>query len=697
MSSKRKPKPLGDLRAEADHSMLEAAFYETPDYKSLIEHPDYSVIVGRRGVGKSALFYRLTKAWEKTPHLHLIRLSPEPYQMVGLRYFGAAFGEKSNMIHAGSRIIWRYALIMEIVSKLHGHYKFKGFEGEHLLAGHVGKWQQGGKACIDRLRHVLGGIVTAKGVPEITIADLPKLLEMESLLDALAAGIEASKEKVFLLVDRLDEGYEADALGIGLLVGLVHAAVDINTRFENARVTLFLRDNIYRAICRNDPNYSRSVEGHVLRIHWEEYHLFNMICNRLRVAFEVNHESNLKIWNACVAHDLEGKDGFKKCLKHTLYRPRDLLSLLNQAYGHAFKEDRDEIVYKDVESVAREISRHRLEDLIKEYEVVFPGLDRFVSCFAGKSPEFACTEVERLISVPLYADDSPGPVQQHLAILNNPREAIRSLHSVGFLGVQDNNSKTFVFCHDGKSEPVQSDGKTRMLVHPCYWMALDCSQQTMEPEQAAEIHDEYDIEVNSETPEIRAQRLGQTMSRLTTIPLGLPGATDFEDWCEQSIKIVFAGGLRNIALKPNGNATQRRDIVGTNHGPTPAWKRILQDYDSRQVIFEVKNYQENLGRDEYRQMLSYLSNSYGKLGFIITRSEKIELEKGQELDWMKEMYFNHDKCLIIKLSGRFLQNLLSKLRNPQKHDAADDAIDGLLDMYERRYLSLGANGAKARR
>ena len=57
----QKPNPLGDLRAEADHSMLQTAFYETPDYKSLLEHNEYNIIVGRRGVGKSALCYRLAK------------------------------------------------------------------------------------------------------------------------------------------------------------------------------------------------------------------------------------------------------------------------------------------------------------------------------------------------------------------------------------------------------------------------------------------------------------------------------------------------------------------------------------------------------------------------------------------------------------------------------------------------------------
>jgi hypothetical protein len=123
----------------------------------------------------------------------------------------------------------------------------------------------------------------------------------------------------------------------------------------------------------------------------------------------------------------------------------------------------------------------------------------------------------------------------------------------------------------------------------------------------------------------------------------------------------------------------------------------LDDYESRHIIFEAKNYATPVGRDEYRQMLSYPCNNYGRLGFIITRAEKMDLEKGQELDWMREIYFNHERRLIIKLTAKFLHSLLGKLRSPQKHDAADEALDGVIDIYELRYLSLPSTKKKRKK
>jgi hypothetical protein len=150
----------------------------------------------------------------------------------------------------------------------------------------------------------------------------------------------------------------------------------LNALVTQTATTVFLRDNIFRVIQLRDPDYSRNVEGDVLRLHWEEYHLFNMICNRIRVAFEIEPENSLRTWNRVTARDLQGMEGFRHCLRLTLYRPRDLVGLLNNAFNHARSHSRTTIVNEDVEASAREISSSRLDDLRKEYKEVIPGIEK---------------------------------------------------------------------------------------------------------------------------------------------------------------------------------------------------------------------------------------------------------------------------------------------------------------------------------
>nr|UKE82383.1 hypothetical protein KXZ65_12845 [Pectobacterium sp. PL152] len=54
---------LGEQTAENDGKLLLENFIETPEYRSVIETKDSTVVVGRRGTGKSAMFAKLSNHW----------------------------------------------------------------------------------------------------------------------------------------------------------------------------------------------------------------------------------------------------------------------------------------------------------------------------------------------------------------------------------------------------------------------------------------------------------------------------------------------------------------------------------------------------------------------------------------------------------------------------------------------------------
>jgi hypothetical protein len=95
----------------------------------------------------------------------------------------------------------------------------------------------------------------------------------------------------------------------------------------------FLRDNIFRSLSKEDPDYSRNIEGQVIRLHWDWAQLLMLSAKRMKVAFNLDIEKDQRVWDRCTADDLKGRNGFKRCLQFTLYRPRDLLSLLNEAFS----------------------------------------------------------------------------------------------------------------------------------------------------------------------------------------------------------------------------------------------------------------------------------------------------------------------------------------------------------------------------
>ncbi|MDD1235518.1 ATP-binding protein, partial [Klebsiella pneumoniae] len=554
---------------------------------------------------------------------------------------------------------------------------------------HLLSWGAKRQNISGKIRKKLISILdTGKDVkPATRISDLSDNFELDLLEEVLFEAISKSNHQFVIFADRLDEGYTPDDLGVAIVDGFIQSVIDIKQNLQEKVIAFaFVRDNIHRAISKMDPDFTRNIEGQVLRLHWDEYNLFNLVCNRMRVAFNSTIENNTRVWNAYTANELQSNTGFKEALKLTLYRPRDILVLLNDAFLRAATHDRTKIIIDDIKATANTISQNRLNDLLKEYENVFPALDIFTSLFGNKKPDFSIAEASEIISQAFDIKEVNDKMKlQDILLFEGPVQVIQRLYSVGFFGLYNQQSSSYVFCHDGKEPEKEFTPGSKLLLHPCYWLALSVHESDITPETADDIHDEYDIEVSSVSEEQRKQRIGALLQELNNIPEGKEGAVDFEAWALKAIKILFATNLTNIELHSNKNGLQQRDIIATNLADTPVWKRILTDYQSRQVVFEIKNY-KTLGADEYRQVNSYLFKDYGRLAFIINRDHSENLEKHKELIWVKELYDNHNK-LVIKLPSKFLERHLSKMRSPQKHDEVNKQLSKLLDLYIRSYLN----------
>jgi len=617
--------------------------------------------------------------------------------MIGLRPFANLFGNKPSYLRAACNLAWQYGVLQEVVLQLSDHYKVRSDKDLQNLAPMARTWRRRGASLTSRLFSALEEKVDKTAPVEKRVATLAQSLDIDNLLDVVGRAVAITKRTLHVAADKLDEGYEPDPIGVSILTGLVYAFDKLAAALPGVATTVFLRDNIFRAIQFHDPDYSRNVEGDVLRLHWDEYHLFNMICKRIREVFGIVQEKNLRVWDSVTARDLSGMDGFRRCLRLTLYRPRDLMVLLNSALNHAHSHDRDTIVNGDIEATSREISCSRLDDLKKEYGEIIPGISQMFAVFSGGSSVLTLQDISGLMQRLASNKAVSTAVGQTLALIRSPEDLVQNLYSVGFLGVWKSTSSSYVFCHDGKAPDFSVEAGSKILIHPCYWIALNLSGDELQVSEIEDIHDEYDIEVCSETPEIRRRKLGQFIAELDTIQEGASDANRFEEWCLQAIQVVFAASIVNAELHPNRNLTQRRDVIGRNTGISETWKRILDDYQCRQVVFEAKNFSHDLGPDEYRQMLSYLSGEHGRLGFIVNRCKQANLEKDRELEWVREIYHEHDRRMIVKLPASLLISWLSKLRSPQKHDAPDKGLGSLLDTYERMYVRLGGSASKRKK
>ena len=680
---------LGATQAEADHAMLQKAFLQTPDYDALRYTTDFNYCVGRRGTGKSALFLNLSEMFKSDSGVILLTEQPNDYEMVELQSVLQKISNDYRVLRPITRLLWTAHFLIEAARKASEHYRFSKsrhnvYLSDYLQNHQITKYETGTAQCLRILKKIVTSCVRPEEIPHA----IASALDINQLGEAIKETLAQTQLNVVALYDRLDEAWVPDTPAISILGGLAKTAADYRERHYPLYPVLFVRDNMFRALAHQDDDFTRYIEGHTLRLQWDEESLFSLVVARLRVALGIEAlENNVKVWNRFAHRELKGRDGFIRCLRHTLYRPRDILVLLNQAYMNAKRDGRTNIIGKDIEKTAVDISQHRLDDLCKEYEGVLPGLRSFIAAFRGQPVKRSFAEVTEGLQALIEASDYSQPSDRELELFGTGGNMFAALYSVGFIGFKDDTSQSYTFCHDGTmSAIVEVPEGTETLVHPCYWKALDGSLAQEDEKVAIQVNDEYTVPPTGSAVNLRLQRLGRLPEELAGVPSGHAGSKGFERWVLRAVRLLLSGQLQNIELKPNpGNAMSQRDIVGTNATTSSFWERILEDYGTRQVIFECKNYSEAKPED-FRQVLDYAHGGYGNLSFIVRRGEAPTLtptEQGRT----RAMFYEHGRLIVI-LPTNLLVLCIRKMRTTKKYDYTEFTFAKHLDYIVRSVLSL---------
>ncbi len=687
--SRRAGNILGSVRAENDTAMLARAFVETAEYRALIETQDFNFVVGRRGTGKSALFDRVNEHFQRHGKVFLYAARPQEYEALALQQSFAPYATTYSEMRALSRLVWKVHLLLLVAESLVAHYKAERSDHYFFLRDFLLDHKRlvsntDATRCAEIIRYVAVDQTKSSDL----LAGIAGQFQIARLQRAVQSILKELNRTAVILYDGLDEGWSSDAPSTAVVGGLGLAIADFSDANSGIHGTLFIRDNMFRALAHLDNDFSRHIEGNTLRLHWDEETLFQLVGERLKVALGLESMENIgRVWNRFVEHSLQGREGFELCLRLTLYRPRDILVLLNRAYVEASRHQRDHVSERDIDATATSISHDRLQDLVKEYQAVLPGLREFIELFHGAPATRPISEVLSVVDTAVEMDAYIEQEKSDFAIFGSGKQILHALFGVGFIGFEDKSLEgRFAFNHDGSGTRIETIGEeSACMVHPSYWRSLEIEPTLSAAQVSVEIGDDYKPLDPSQVKDIRTRRLGQVISELPNLEEGAADAVKFEEWVGQVIKILFAGRLSNPELKPNADAIQRRDLVATNSASEGFWKRILDDYGSRQVVFEIKNY-ASLKTEDFRQVLSYTTGEYGRFAIIVYRSEH-EWPSNTEQGWIRELYHNHDR-LIMPLPASVLLRCLSKLRNADRFDYTENTLNKRADTIVRSYLSL---------
>lgn len=168
-----------------------------------------------------------------------------------------------------------------------------------------------------------------------------------------------------------------------MLLDLIRVAKRYNTEFleeTNAKVLIFLRDDIGDRLGGTDADKSKIFSSYEFCINWYEHDkatiderdilLRRLINKRLSIAFnKLNYPFDENDpWCSFVEENGEQKSAFKYILDHTFYLPRDLLNIFRDIGNKSLKLP---LSHKDINSLLREYAPIKKKEIEDELCVLF--------------------------------------------------------------------------------------------------------------------------------------------------------------------------------------------------------------------------------------------------------------------------------------------------------------------------------------
>jgi hypothetical protein len=470
---------LGDLAAENEIGALRTYFVPTGQYNEA-KRGHARLVVGRKGAGKTAIFYGVRSAYKPSNDHLVLDLKPEGHQFTKLResiLTELSPGLRQHVLTA----FWNYVLLMEIAHKIikeEARYAYRDYtikEAYENVIEAYGSDQELEEADFsERLLSLVDDILERrKAVSTVaSTADVTQLVYKQNinpLSTAISEYLKLSKkEDVWLLFDNLDKGWPvtgATSEDIMILKCLLEATRKIERQFDSRKVEfhsiIFIRNDIYQHLVVDPAD--RGKETAVI-LDWNDIEVFKEIIRR-RIIYSTQMDQPFDvIWPYFFETHINGEESFSYILERTLMRPREVLRFIRESINTAVNRGHEKVTEDDIIHAEHTYSDDLLVDITFELKDVNPDYADVPYAFIGSKAFLSGDEVKQRLTDAKVPNEKMG-------------NAIELLLWFGFLGIfinADEERYSYRFQHDMK----KMQGGTHQFaycIHPGFRKALGCN------------------------------------------------------------------------------------------------------------------------------------------------------------------------------------------------------------------------------
>ena len=469
---------LGDIAAENEIQQLRDYFVQTGQYNEA-RRGHVRLVIGRKGSGKTAIFYAVRNSIPKTRNYLVLDMKPEGHQFTKLREEVLASLPTKGLQEHTLAAFWNYILLCELCRDIinkdlswaqRDSERYQTFCKlrdlfEDLVPDDSGDFSERLLHQVNRLSEHFSSVeeLTSARITEVLFkTEIPKLEE-------IVANYLAHKSQVWMLIDNLDKGWPirgASPEDILIIRALLDATRKIKQKLERKGVGMhslvFLRNDIYDLLLQETSDRDKDTP---VIVDWDDPEAFKeLVLQRIKVATGLNGSFD-DVWSAAFERSVGTQDSFVYVVERTLMRPRDLIRFLRKAVEVAVNRGHKRVEAGDFITANDTYSEELLSSINYELSDVSPKYKDLVYEFIGCNVAMSVSEATNLISAAVGNADY--------------KTALQFLIWFGFLGMLNESDDEPQFAYNmrynlAKIETMLKRGMAQLVVHPAFRMSLGC-------------------------------------------------------------------------------------------------------------------------------------------------------------------------------------------------------------------------------
>lgn len=449
-------------------------FLETDVYKKAL-NASKSVIIGRKGTGKSAIF-KFLQAKDTNNNFHRLFLEPDGI-ILEKSIENEDLGNLSTQLLKNA--FWKYEFLvlmakfyLSTVKKEWGEEKKWTSEVKALRKFLVDNGEEEELKKFEKLKKIsskfksdglkikiaaLGELVfNKKDKKDLEIEFLESLNRIEKFLLEISNYPLFQDKRFIIYIDKVDDIWSNDEVSNNLVSGLLLGASEIHSKFKNIKCVTFLRTDIYQLLDFHNKDHFRSEE---LEINWSKESLKKLIYKRIEAIIP-----NDKIEEEIFFGEIDNVSILEYMIERTLFRPRDLIQFCNESLDNAKSKKQNSITKDNVMTAESKYSKWKIEDLTREYKSNYPFLNQILNY--GKELGFSLSIVTRAEFKKNYDELKRKLEDNHSFFKNLDYDILLDvLYDINLIGTSRGENISYKY----NDVQVINDLDNKFYLHPAFW------------------------------------------------------------------------------------------------------------------------------------------------------------------------------------------------------------------------------------